>query len=59
MAAPRVEPSSLAVRLVAGLGNPGREYENTRHNVGFLLLDRMARRERLDWTLSYSWQAKW
>ena len=28
--------------LVAGLGNPGREYENTRHNVGFEVIDRMA-----------------
>ncbi len=59
MAAPRVDLSSLAIRLVAGLGNPGREYEHTRHNVGFLLLDRMARRQRLDWTFSSSWQAQW
>lgn len=59
MAAPGSELSSPAVRLVAGLGNPGREYENTRHNVGFLLLDRMIRRQRLDWTFSSSWQAQW
>ncbi len=30
-------------RLVAGLGNPGAEYESTRHNVGFMILDRVAR----------------
>ena len=37
-------PESIVpgIRLVCGLGNPGREYEGTRHNIGFAVLDRIA-----------------
>lgn len=31
-------------RIVLGIGNPGPEYEETRHNVGWMVLDRLARR---------------
>src|SRR5919197_4297487 len=40
--------------LVTGLGNPGREYERTRHNAGWLVLDELARRHDGSWRSKFA-----
>ena len=43
--------------MIAGLGNPGREYEQTRHNIGFLVVDRLAAQFGSTWEKSSKWGA--
>ncbi|HSB40173.1 MAG TPA: aminoacyl-tRNA hydrolase [Gaiellaceae bacterium] len=50
----RGERASTLDLLVAGLGNPGREYERTRHNVGWLALEELARRHGGSWRSKFS-----
>jgi len=44
--------------MVVGLGNPGNHYTGTRHNVGFMLVDRIAKEQGLRWARAKIWKAE-
>lgn len=48
----------MSLSLVAGLGNPGREYESTRHNLGWVALDAFAKKHGLTWKRDPQFQAE-
>jgi PTH1 family peptidyl-tRNA hydrolase len=50
----RGEEASTLDLLVAGLGNPGREYERNRHNVGRMVVEELGRRHGASWRSKFS-----
>jgi PTH1 family peptidyl-tRNA hydrolase len=50
----RGEPASTLDLLVAGLGNPGREYARTRHNAGWMVVEELAARHGGSWRSKFS-----
>lgn len=54
----KVDGVGEKIRVVIGLGNPGREYDNTRHNVGFEVVDLLARQSGVSWSTEKKWEAE-
>ena len=48
----------MSISLVAGLGNPGRDYASTRHNLGWVVLDAFAKKLGLAWQAAPQFEAE-
>jgi len=45
------------MKLVVGLGNPGKKYERCRHNAGFIILDKFSKENKLKWEKSLKFES--
>ena len=48
----------MSLALVAGLGNPGSDYAQTRHNLGWVVIEALARKHGLTWRVEPSFEAQ-
>lgn len=46
------------MKMIIGLGNPGKDYFETRHNIGFMVVDELANRHHVDFKLEKTFQAE-
>lgn len=47
------------MKLVVGLGNPGEKYEKNRHNIGFLILEKIAQKEKITFRLESMYNSRY
>lgn len=52
------DSETSGIRLVAGLGNPGRDYDGTRHNIGFAVIDEIVSRLGVSFIKEPKWDAQ-
>jgi peptidyl-tRNA hydrolase, PTH1 family len=53
-----MQATPLPIQIIAGLGNPGKEYAQTRHNAGFWLLDSLAAQCGASWRMDKAYNAE-